>query len=123
MIFRLLPFGAIFLVAGCASDAPPSVWVRTDGQRIGGNSALEQKVDIDKTICNGEMQKAGLSGQQQFGGSLLSQAIVENQRGERLDGVAKGCMAEKGYVSVPITEAQARSDAYAAANGGKVATR
>lgn len=85
---------------------------RTDGQRIGGIVALQQKIEIDKTICRGETQKAGLAGQQQIYGTLTTQIIAAQAREQQLNDVAKGCMAERGYLRVPLAEAEARAEAF-----------
>lgn len=104
---------AIGLV-GCASPPPPKVWVRTDGKIMTGNPALEQQAALDKTMCNGEAQKASLSAGTNYYGSLLVHSVEENRRDQAAGGVFEGCMASKGYVATTADNAQALSDSLAA---------
>lgn len=118
-----LAFPLFAFLAGCVSDQLPMTWVRTDGQRIGGNAALEQKIEIDKTICKGEAQKAGLAGQQQIYGGLTTQLVAARIKDDSMVDVAKGCMAEHGYVYVAEADAQAKLEAFAATAAPPIKTR
>jgi hypothetical protein len=104
---------AVVCLVGCAPQVK-QLWMRTDGQRITGNAALEQQVQIDKTICDGEMQKANLSGTQ-FCRGAIECGLADAQRAGSLTTVAKGCMAQKGYVMVPETEAEQKLAEFSAA--------
>jgi hypothetical protein len=113
--------GSILLV-GCA-EAPVMSLVRTDGERISGNPKFEQALQIDKTVCLGERQKANLSGVS-FSGGGLSGILAQQQRRDAADAVMTGCMAQKGYVLVPAAEAEAKASAFRATalNGGNTVT-
>jgi hypothetical protein len=104
------------LLVGCAAPPPPMIWVRIDGQRGAGNPALEQQFELAKTVCIGEMQKAGLSGVTLVGGNIFDQVIAANQRNAAQGDVLKGCMAQQGYVLVPADQASIRSDEFARVN-------
>jgi hypothetical protein len=91
------------------------VWIRTDGQRITENPAFAQKFEVDKTVCEGEMQKANLSGAQ-FCRGLADCIIQGQQRGSAVGIVGKGCMADRGYVLVPEDEAPSRLAEFRAAS-------
>lgn len=98
-------------LVGCVTTPPPDprVWVRTDGQKGSDNPVLASQFEIDKTVCLGETQKTavgmapiyyhGISG-------AIEASMIEKQRGEALVQVAEGCMAQKGYVYVPKSQAE-----------------
>jgi hypothetical protein len=70
---------AAVLVSGCAAQ-PNIVWLRTDGQRMTGNAALSQQLDVDKTVCQGEGQKANMSGTQIDTGNPIIDGISAAKR-------------------------------------------
>jgi hypothetical protein len=110
------------LGGGCVQQPPPPpmVWIRTDGISIKENPAFAQKFDVDKTVCEGEMQKANLSGTQICRG--LADCIVQGQqRGSAVGIVGKGCMADRGYVLVPEDQAQSQMAAFRAASISQLA--
>jgi hypothetical protein len=88
--------GAMCALASCAVQVK-NKWVRVDGQSIEKNPALVKQYEVDKTICEGEMQKADLSGSSFcYGlGNCLATGI---SRGNAMAGVGKGCMAQRGYL-------------------------
>jgi len=67
---------------------------------------LNQQFQLDSTICQGELQKANLSGSLRDWDGFM--------RGEAVDQVGQGCMAEKGYVMVPADQAAAKQQELAA---------
>ena len=67
----------------------------TDGQRVMGNPALGAAFGIDMTVYRGVAQ-----------GNTASWTAAT--------AVAKGCMAERGYVLVAAGEAESLGDAFAA---------
>lgn len=95
------------VLAGCAQQ-PKVVWLRTDGQLTRNNPALATQFEVDKTVCEGETQKANLSGAQfcRGFGDCLAQSIERNQG---MATVARGCMAQRGYMLVPEAEAEAKA--------------
>lgn len=103
-------FGAIILclaLASCVTQpSVPNVWVRTDGQTIRESAALVQQYEVDRTVCEGEMQKANLSGTQ-FCRGVGDCMVSSIERNSSLAIVAKGCMAQKGYVLMPEDQAEA----------------
>jgi hypothetical protein len=91
-------------LSGCVPQIP-MIYVRTDGQRIAGNAALEQQGTIDKAICGGEVQKADLSGVSLHSGGFYA-ITARQERDTRGEQVRHGCMAAKGYVYVPLDKAE-----------------
>jgi hypothetical protein len=84
------------------------VWLRADGVAPGADPVLNQQFEMDRTICNGDMQKANLSGVTFAGGGLVGVAAANN-RNAAMGQVGQGCMAEKGYVIVRVDQAGAKS--------------
>jgi hypothetical protein len=98
-LLRILIASAI--LAGCASEFPQRpeslqaqmVWLRLDGQRGTGNPALTRQFEIDRNICLG---------------STPSDTEV--------GATAKACMNQKGYIQVPVDQAEMKIRELAAAN-------
>jgi hypothetical protein len=104
----LIAAGIAAALFGCATQPQVQmVWMRADAQRISGNPALQQQLELDKIACNGEMQKAGLSGTQ-FCRGLADCMVASSIRGGQMESVGKGCMADRGYLFVSADEAEAR---------------
>jgi len=93
------------LGVGACATGPRNIAVRTDGQAMRGNAALEQQYAIDAEICKGDAQKANLSAGTNYYGGLVANISEDIRRGHVITDVAKGCMAGRGYLSVPETEA------------------
>lgn len=97
------------MTSACASTPPEQlVFIRTDGQTTAGNEALEQQGLIDRTICQGQTQQSAVGAPivyYQGVGGAIDAAIIQNQRQGALSEVAKGCMAQKGYIQVPVSQA------------------
>jgi hypothetical protein len=105
---RLWPlFAASLLVSvgltGCASK---SVFLLADGRLPASDPVLNQQFQMDRTVCQGELQKANLSG------SLRDWGAVS--RGTAVSQVGQGCMAEEGYVMVPEDQVSAKQQELAA---------
>jgi hypothetical protein len=112
---KIIAFALTIGLCACAStQPPPKVLIRTDGRIVTGNPALEQQETLDKTVCNGEAQKASLSAGTNYYGSLLVHSIEEGRRDQAASGVFEGCMASKGYVLANAADAQSVSDSLAA---------
>jgi hypothetical protein len=101
--------GAMFL-SGCAQKM---AYVRIDGQRAATDPVLAQQFEVDRTICSGEMQKANVSGVTFSGGGLAGIA-AQVERQNAVGQVAQGCMASRGYLSVPEDQAAAKAAELAA---------
>jgi hypothetical protein len=93
-------------------------WVRVDGQRSAQNPVLAQQFEIDRTVCLGERQKASLSGVTVASGGIAA-VLAAQDRANSADTVARGCMAEKGYLMVPQDQAEAKLAELAAINEQK----
>lgn len=106
-MLRVLMMAAALALVGCAQQ-PKTVWIRTDGQTGFTNPALAQQFEVDKTICEGEMSKANMSGAQ-FCRGLVDCVGQSVARSEGMAVVGKGCMAQRGYISVLETEAEAKA--------------
>jgi hypothetical protein len=82
---RMAPAIAL-LLAGCAT--PPQTWLRADGKV----SSADQ-LALDRTVCQGEMNKANLSSTRK---PLIEEIISPREQG--LSQVYAGCMAQHGYI-------------------------
>lgn len=91
-------------LSGCAREM---VYLRIDGQRGSADPVLAQQFEVDRTICSGEMQKANVSGVTFAGGGMAGVA-AQIERSNAVGQVAQGCMAQRGYISVPKEEAEAK---------------
>jgi hypothetical protein len=89
----------IFVALMLTSCAARTVYLRADGQVVAGDPVLAQQFEMDRTICNGDLQKANLSGVT-FAGGGVAGAIAAANRSEAAGQVGQGCMAERGYVLV-----------------------
>lgn len=87
---------AAAMVAGCQEVTI----LRADGQRIPSNPALIAQADLDRAICKGEMDKAGMQA---------------NPTGRGMASVFDGCMASRGYFVVPKEQVETRRAAIQAA--------
>jgi hypothetical protein len=105
----------VFVLAGLAlaGCAPHMIYLRADGQDAVSDPVLHQQFDMDRTVCNGDMQKANLSGVTFAGGGLAGVAAAAN-RDAAAGQVGQGCMAERGYVLVRQDEAAAKQQELAA---------
>jgi hypothetical protein len=74
---------------------------------------LAQQFEIERTVCQGERQKADLSGTVIAGGGLAGLAAAQ-QRANSADQVVAGCMAEKGYLLVREDQAEEKRQELAA---------
>jgi hypothetical protein len=95
---------AALALTACTSDKGKT-WLRIDGRSVHSTPELAKQFELDGAICNGEMQKAGLSygGNQAYG---LVPALVEDyNKAEGMLGVARGCMAQRGYLHVDADKA------------------
>lgn len=98
--------GALLLF-GCAEQVKNS-WVRADGQSIRQSPAFMQQYETDSMICNGETQRANLQSTAYCQG-IAGCAVAGAVRGNQLQTVANGCMAQRGYVLVPEDQAEAKA--------------
>jgi hypothetical protein len=98
-------------MAGCAT-APPMVYVRTDGRQIDKRS-FAQQLAIDKTMCEGEAERARLSAGTNYLGGVIAHSIEENRKSQSAVKVEEGCMAGRGYVRVLETQAPEAAALYA----------
>jgi hypothetical protein len=99
-------FALALLCAGCTTQ-PKMLWMRADGQRITGNPALSQQVELDETVCAGEASKADMSGTVIDRGGIAG-AVNDVRRGQESLSVTRGCMAQRGYVLIPADQADER---------------
>lgn len=100
-------------VALTACAAPHTIYLRADGQDMAGDPVLRQQFDMDRTICQGEQQKASLAGKM-LAGQGWDQVVAAANRSDAAGEVGQGCMAAKGYVSVPEEQAAAKRQELAA---------
>jgi hypothetical protein len=113
-------------LASCttAQPADPMIFIRTDGQSVKDNPAVEQQFEIDKTICLGQTQATNLSSNPVFTNNVLINAEITDARVAQITDVAVGCMAGRGYVYVPLSQAPARAaELKAAAAAGAIGTK
>jgi hypothetical protein len=99
---------AVVLAAlALASCAPHMIYLRADGQVAANDPVLHQQFEMDRTVCQGELQKANVSGVTYTGGGLIG-ALALAERSQSVDQVGQGCMASRGYVLVREDEAPAK---------------
>lgn len=79
----LLVFACCIAVAACASTPP--VWTRADGSPV-----EPTQLQLDQTICRGEVQKADLAG---------NNDEIELLRAKSRADIMAGCMAQHGYLA------------------------
>jgi hypothetical protein len=89
----LCAVASLVVLANCAttSVAPEMTWVRTDGRRIAGDTALLQQGKADVALCQGDLDTGTASGP------------------------ARACMAQKGYALIQKAQAEEVRAAYATA--------
>jgi hypothetical protein len=58
---------ACLALTGCATK---TVYILADGRAPGADPVLNQQFEMDRTVCQGELQKADLSGVTFTGGGL-----------------------------------------------------
>lgn len=104
---RKLAVAALCAALGGGAAAPKMVWLRVDGQTVRENPVFQTQAEIDGTSCLGERNKAALSGVT-FAGGGIAGAVAAADRSNAADTVARGCMAEKGYLLVREDEADAK---------------
>jgi len=74
------------LLSGCATK---TAYLLADGRLPGADPVLNQQFEMDRTVCQGELQKANLSGVT-FAGDGLAGAAASAQRGQAAGQVRAG---------------------------------
>jgi hypothetical protein len=74
------------LLVGCAAE--PKDWTRPDGQPIS-----PAQLQLDRTACKGEVEKAAVTGQAR---STVDMPLGMDKQDMR---VFTGCMASRGYLA------------------------
>lgn len=95
---------ALLALSACTSDKG-KVWLRTDGQSVHSTPELAKQFEIDGAICDGEMKKAGLSYGSNRAEGLVPALAEDYNKAEGMLGVARGCMAQRGYLHVEASKA------------------
>jgi len=107
-MLRIAALAVALLLTGCGQSY---VYVRADGQDIGGDPAIYKQFETDSMICQGETHRQDGS---------------PTGRGARVgasSGAANDCMAAKGYIVVQSEVADLkRQDLAAKAAGAPEAT-
>jgi len=103
---------AALALTACASQ-PHTTYLRADGQDMAGDPVLRQQFEMDRTICQGEQQKASLGGKM-LAGQGWDQVLAAANRSDSAGQVGQGCMATKGYVLVPEDQAAVKQQELAA---------
>lgn len=108
--------GATALLQGCQTTSMDGmIWVRTDGQIGSQNPALQREFEIHRTVCVGETQKSAVGAPVIYYQGLvgaIDAAMYQNAQAAALLDIMKGCMASKGYVLVPQSEAPAIAESF-----------
>lgn len=102
---RWARLGALLVSVGLTGCAK-SVYLLADGRMPASDPVLNQQFEMDRTVCQGELQKANLSG------SLRDWGVIS--RANAVGQVGQGCMAEKGYVLVNEDQVAAKQQELAA---------
>lgn len=82
----------VYCVAGC-STAPPPVWTRAEGLPVD-----QSQFQVDRTVCQGQMQQANMAGTVIDTGNPFIDGVAAAKRDIGADDVMKGCMAQHGYL-------------------------
>ena len=106
-------WACVFVALALAGCAPHMIYLRADGINPVGDPVVNQQFEMDRTICQGDMQKANVSGVAITGGGIPGVVAAAN-RSNAVAQVGQGCMAEKGYVLVKEADAPAKSQELAA---------
>ena len=99
---------AALALTGCATKG---VFLLADGRIPADDPLLKAQLEKDLTICNGEAQKANLSGNLANVSSISRYSAVAQ--------VGRGCMAEKGYVLVRKEDVETKQKELQAATSEK----
>lgn len=112
MLKKALAIACVQLIAaGCQSTAQKyedHLWVRTDGRPTSEDAALRAQGELDLTVCIGEVQKSAVGAPPiyyQGVAGAVSASIIADQRMAAYVDILKGCMAQRGYVLVPRSQA------------------
>lgn len=109
---HMLFFFPLSLLAACQTQAPQEqyLWVRTDGRSGAADPALTAQYEIDRTVCFGEVQKSAAGAPVIYYSGLdgaISAAMLQSQYTKVYVDIMKGCMAGRGYLMVPASQAAA----------------
>lgn len=86
---RWVPAIAVVL-AGCATT--PVTWTK-----VNGSPPSPEQLTLDRTVCQGEMQKSNLTNTVK-GGVAFDANGVYDPKSRALSQVFTGCMAQHGYI-------------------------
>lgn len=111
MKFKIAMLAAVLAVAGCQTVPDEElIFVRVDGKRSGDNPSYASKFELDRTMCIGEVQRSAVGAPiiyyQGLAGAI-SASMLQNQQQAALIDILRGCMAGKGYMMVPQSQAMA----------------
>jgi hypothetical protein len=71
------------------------MWVRADHDPTRYDPNQLARV---QTICRGQMQAAGIAGGNRENDLIVTPTGIGTERGQAMDDVFAGCMAQQGYV-------------------------
>jgi hypothetical protein len=113
----LFALSAGLLLAGCQTTASSEnlLWLRTDGQRMSGNAALQARAHADLAYCQTQVLATGPSGIDLNAGAISSRAASDPGNAAAIS-AARACMGSRGYALVPESQAAATLASYAAAH-------
>lgn len=99
-------------LSGCQTQAQQEqyLWVRTDGRSGAKDPALQAQYEIDRTVCFGEVQKSAAGAPVIYYSGLegaITAAMMQSQYTKVYIDIMKGCMAGRGYLMVPASQAAA----------------
>ena len=101
---RTIAVVALLVLASCThAPPPPMVWVRTDGQRIEGDPALEGQGESDKAFCAGNTHEVSSA-------SRTNPQVDQEAETQSM----QDCMFQSGYLLVPVDQAEAVREQHAA---------
>lgn len=93
-------------LASCQTTNDPYVWVRADGKRMANNPALQKQGQLDLAICQGEAGKSNAAMPIVVGQpNIYSMGVASGQRNAALNSIVIGCMAQRGYLHLPQSQA------------------
>lgn len=124
-IFFIAASAALFL-AGCANQQDiddPKMFGRVDCKRASASADIQTQYELDKQVCLGRANAAGLSGTSAMHGYGIVGAINQSMTATSIAGsTATSCMAERNYLYARRSEHTARCQGVDPVKGRQLST-
>jgi hypothetical protein len=104
LVACLLPLGAC---VSTQQNQPRMGFTRGDGRLISADEKLRKQFLMDWAICKADTDKVALTVPPVYWrgiGGMISASVVQQKQVAALVDIAKGCMAQRGYVYGPVPD-------------------